>query len=215
MVHPQWILTAAHCVGKAHSCPYSTRITILAGTTRLNPNRRDPGYEERTVSKIHLQPKLDGRPHLCDGGSGDLALLRLDRALQMTNKIKKIRIGYKQRLDTHTWITISGWGKTEFEDSPDHLKKAELKLTRYSRDGGIMELTSPDGKKSACSGDSGGPATLAHGGDLLVGVCSGGDTAGCRPHDPKCYCGPSTGAADSSKYVNLANYEHWLKTTIR
>ena len=86
----------------------------------------------------------------------DLALLRLDRALHMTNKIKKIRIGYKQRLDTHTWITISGWGKTEFEDSPDHLKKAELKLTRYSRDGGIMELTSPYGKKSACHGDSGG-----------------------------------------------------------
>ena len=59
-----------------------------------------------------------------------------------------------------------------------------------------------------------GPATFAHGGDLLVGVCSGGYTAGCRPHDDKCYCGPSTGAADSSKYVNLANYGPWLKTTV-
>ena len=76
----------------------------------------------------------------------------------MTNKIKKIRINYDLRLDPdHRYrITISGWGKTELEDHPDHLKKAELKLTGYSRDGGIMTLTSPDGKKSACSGDSGG-----------------------------------------------------------
>ena len=74
----------------------------------------------------------------------------------MTNKIKTIRIGYKQRLDTHTWITISGWGKTEFEASPDHLKKAELRSTWHASDGGIFELTSPDGEKSACRGDSGG-----------------------------------------------------------
>ena len=88
----------------------------------------------------------------------DLALLRLDRALHMTNKIKKIRINYDHRLDPHHGysITISGWGKTEIEDHPDHLKKAELTLTGYSRDGGIMKLTSSDGKKSACTGDSGG-----------------------------------------------------------
>ena len=59
-----------------------------------------------------------------------------------------------------------------------------------------------------------GPATIVHNGDLLVGVASGGNKAGCHPNDDKCYCGPGTGAADSSKYVNLANYGYWLKTTV-
>ena len=84
----------------------------------------------------------------------DLALIKINPPLKMTDKVQMVRINQYESNLSGRMATISGWGRTESTYYPNHLKKADIEITR-NHDGIIDFETSYD-LQSACKGDSGG-----------------------------------------------------------
>ena len=78
----------------------------------------------------------------------------------MNDKVQMIRINDVENNLSGLNATVSGWGQTESETSPNHLKKAHLQVSTYCKHGycpeGIVNLWTTEAEQSICFGDSGG-----------------------------------------------------------
>ncbi|ACZ88016.1 S1 family peptidase [Streptosporangium roseum] len=202
LIHPQWVLTAAHCVDPTLVKP--------DGTVRIGSERRKSGGTVRSVVRTVTHPGYaqgEGkRPN-----RNDVALIRLDRPVSE----KPIRIAERPgRPGTPT--RLLGFGTVvESPDIdkwvfPDRLQQLE------TRRGAVAECApgyagrtrlctvSRVPKAMACNGDSGGPQIQRGRGGRweLIGATSGPGAP-----SPSCTGGPGL-------YSSVAAYASWIDKTI-
>nr|XP_048292096.1 serine protease 29-like isoform X1 [Myodes glareolus] len=184
IIHPQWVLTAAHCIHKRDADPSSFR--IHAGDVYLYG-----GKELLRVSQVIIhQDYVNGIL------GSDVALLRLEKPLDCSANIKPVKLtsGSLEVTSRYPcWVT--GWGRTHLFASlppPYRLQQVRVKIV----DNAVCEqiyhnatrhrnhnykfiqddmLCAGSEGRGTCYGDSGGPLVCRVAGSWnLVGVVSWG-----------------------------------------
>lgn len=141
--------------------------------------------------------------------NNDLAVIKLPSAIQFNSKIQMIALP-RRSSNPPSYVnvisTASGWGKTKDSDESvtNQLRFVKLQVisnrecSRHYAQGLIVSTTlctSTRGKKSTCSGDSGGPLTD---GKELIGVTSFVSQKGCEKQTP-------------AGFSRVTSYLQWIK----
>lgn len=167
LIHPYWVLTAAHCVEGVTPA----MIDIVAGIQNLATP--EAGFQQRTLTTITMHPDYD--PVTADN---DIALLRLTEPVTLgptagglevaTIALPAADVGNL----TGENATITGWGNTLAQPEPGgysfpaQLQQVEVPIVsnvacNASYNGDITDnmlcAGLYEGGKDSCQGDSGGP----------------------------------------------------------
>ena len=183
LIHPKWVLTAAHCVQVGREIYSPSKIDIAVGIHDLS----SPENWQRIRSKRVI-------PHPAYNSSSndkDIALIELETELN-SNPIVSLASG------THTYEnsqgTVIGWGRiSEDGNSSPILLQVSLpiisnelcnqsSMTKNMITSDMMCAGYAKGGKDSCKGDSGGPLVIFENNQwILVGVVSWG--IGCARPD--------------------------------
>ncbi|GFR93565.1 tryptase-2-like [Elysia marginata] len=197
LIHPQWIVTAAHCVN---------------GPDLSKANEwRALFWQKRASKEIDV---IVQHPGFVNGDNypNDIALLRLREpadvsGFDLRHACMPKREEWKKRWEK-CWIM--GWGESK-DDITSELKELEVKVRKNSecsaRWGWKRILNSHvcagDGGRGACNGDSGGPLICRQNGyHYLAGITSWG-VGGCQT------------AGYPSVFTRVAFYHNWIQGVIK
>lgn len=208
IVHPEWLLTAAHCTEVLRTPGWyvpAEELAVVAGTTDWTDFDRDHDAHLRFTSEIVVHPGWD-RSTL----RNDLALVRVDPGFDRV-AVDTIPLFDLPGPDDGESAFVLGWGATGTgEPSVERLSGALASIDEscglwpYAYAGfayeGLLCASAPDA--GFCQGDSGGPLVVERGGVvMLAGVVSFNSTLGC--------------AADPSYpdvYSRVASHADWIES---
>lgn len=174
VVHPWWVITAAHCV--INERPEDLEVVI--GTNDLT---NLTAAERIGVAEVIVHP--DYNEITVDS---DLAMLRLESP---TSAEPLALIDHGALDDPGVMATVTGWGRTSTIGFPSpQLREVDLPIVALATanalpafDGGLTVNMLPagfvEGGKDSCFGDSGGPLTVPSPvgeGTMLAGLVSFG-----------------------------------------
>lgn len=184
LVAPNWVLTAAHCLGDQNKNVSIKSLNIKVGATDLS----DPSQGVYVKASAAFSLKWWK-------GEGDIALIKLKKPildqdipyLLLANQYIMRVSGYEGAM-----ATVSGWGMTDEKNYrlPSLLQTANLPIASwqscaiFNRDDVNLsrhEICAgyTDGGKDACYGDSGGPLVVWDDGHpVQVGIVSWGRGCG-------------------------------------
>ncbi|KAH3884532.1 plasminogen-like [Dreissena polymorpha] len=185
LIHPQWLLTAAHCVSFLGNPEDKNNITVVLGE---HVQGREEGTEQtHTLDKIIIHPELV----LNDWKIvNDIALIKLSRPARMSEYVNTICIEPNYTAPDHSHCVAAGWGDLVEGagvgvEMPHHAS-VQIVPTSVCADRVNLHPDNPfviedsvvcavsEGRGS-CHGDSGGPLACFHDGHWTqVGVVSGG-----------------------------------------
>ncbi|XP_035707945.1 trypsin-1 [Folsomia candida] len=198
IVSPDWVVTAAHCVGGSPSS-----YTLVAGDHNLTLNE---GTEQsRSVTAIVIHPGYN-RPTIINN---DIALMRVDRPFEFNEFVGPAVIPQLNFVPT-ALATVAGWGMLSFPigDLPDVLMKVEVPhvadapcRTANIGVGVVTESMVCYGVvgKDSCKADSGGP--LMCGSDnALCGIVSWGKDCALDGYP--------------GVYTETSYFAEWIRSTI-
>ncbi|KAM7059377.1 kallikrein-1 [Molossus nigricans] len=187
LVHPQWVLTAAHCINDNYQ--------LWLGRHNLFDHEDTAQYVQVSESFPHPQFNLSFlKNHTTYPGedySYDIMLLRLTKPAQITDAVKVLDLPTEEPQLGSTCYA-SGWGSIEpypFK-FPDNLQCVDLELLPNEKCAKAHPEKVTDvmlcaghlkGGKDTCSGDSGGPLICD---GMLQGITSWGHTPCARPDKP-------------------------------
>ncbi len=202
IVHPEWIVTAAHCVEDG-----AGGVQVVAGETF------------RTGNSGQVRSVIGGAmfPGYVDPGRGkDIAMLKLSAPLDLGgSSAQAVKImtpdladaGFTQPTRV---ATVTGWGAlSEFGGSPNRLQRVDVPIISLSQAQQAYGSLTTDqlpaglvgiGGKDACQGDSGGPLVVAgpDGSPRLAGVVSWGFGCG-SPTFP-------------GMYARVSSFTNWIES---
>jgi len=212
LVHPEWVLTAAHCVFTEDLELLSFRFNSIDAYGELNPQ----GGAERNISEVHIHPEYDFGDLV--GQHVDLALFRLSEPVTDITPINlPIGLDPSELYQTNALVNVAGWGLVVENDTninPDTLQwvtsnvydfvLCETALGNSITDDffciGYTEGQAPSG---AATGDSGGPAWVYDSEDnaILTGIVHGA-------------LWDFTGLDQPGVFVKVANQLDWIESVI-
>ncbi|XP_037056783.1 serine protease 29-like isoform X2 [Peromyscus leucopus] len=191
LIHPQWVLTAAHCVHQRDADPASFR--IHAGDVYLYGGKELLRVSQVIVHQDYVHASL----------GSDVALLRLEKPLDCSANIKPVMLTSRSlELTSKYPCWVTGWGRYHMYASlppPYRLQQVRVKVVdnalceqlyhnatrhRYQGHKFIQDdmLCAGSEGRGVCYGDSGGPLVCRVAGSWnLVGVVSWG--YGCALRD--------------------------------
>ncbi|KAG9269002.1 trypsin-3-like [Astyanax mexicanus] len=195
LIHPQWVLSAAHCWRP------SNIIQVVLSEHNLAV---EDGFEQViNVSKIIVNPAFNSKTY-----SSDIMMIKLSRPAMLNAYVQPASLPDSDTspLDSRTTCTVSGWGVTRiytFYLSPvlravdvDFIYNCNVYLASRVNEF-MMCAGSRFGGKDSCQGDSGGP--LVCNGNL-EGIVSWG--IGCaNPYYP-------------GVYTRVRSFGKWINTVI-
>ncbi|CAJ0951846.1 unnamed protein product, partial [Mesorhabditis belari] len=177
-----WILTAAHCLAeevdgrKVLRDPKS--IFIVVGTNRIKPNF-DKTHQIRRVEQFYYPNTTKVLESNSSFLSGDIALLLLEKALDLNDNVKRILLPKKRPFSYEAFMI--GWGYVNISDyTPPMLQGIVMRIIwNHTECKGRSETLLVDETQfcayrdegGGCSGDSGGPLFRQN---TLIGVISSG-----------------------------------------
>jgi len=184
LVHPHWVLTAAHCVDTDRP----TTIDVVVGAHNLQTDE-PPMVRRVAVREIVLHPDYDAVT-----SDSDLALLVLAEPVVTVTPLEII--DWEVLCEPGRPAVVLGWGATTGNGTnfPAVLQEVGVPLVALAVanavpafDGTLTENMLPagpeEGGRDSCQGDSGGPLIVegaAPGVPMLAGVVSfGADTLDC------------------------------------
>lgn len=184
LVHPYWVLTAAHCTEDKQGVVYQPEeIFVVVGRTKLSEIEKG---ETLQVAEIIRHPDYDN-PDPARPPKDDLALLKLQTPSQQP--ILKLTDEYAGLTKVGEKGIVMGWGTTNpnGQNYPDDLYQTEVPFVSHELCN--SQRSYPDmitgqmlcagylkGGKDACVGDSGGPLIVeTEFGPKQVGIVSYGE----------------------------------------
>ncbi|XP_070000475.1 transmembrane protease serine 9-like isoform X2 [Penaeus vannamei] len=198
LIHPEWALTAAHCVEAIKSNGVEADL-LLGAHDLLHPQ---PQLQRRQITNLNSHPLYDSSTL-----DNDIALVRLASPATMTEYVHLACLSSEWSLRSSAVVT--GWGLLE-EGGPSAqvLQEAEVGVVEwadcrkvYGTELLASMMCAGGALRDACQGDSGGGLVVQapSGRWAVAGVVSWGD--GCaRPGYP-------------GVYANVSNFLPWVRST--
>lgn len=188
-LNDQVALTAAHCVTPLNNTAALPKqiFQVVGGITEVNETG-----QMLSIRKILVHPKYTKLDN--NGSVGDIAILFLNGSFNINDMIQPLALPKRGQKLTG-FVTVSGWGLTSSdalaEVSPVLLKQEFPIVNTATCNQWYQEISNTtsiyptnfcagykEGKRSPCSGDSGGPAMANVGGEqFLAGIVSWGATS--------------------------------------
>ena len=200
LIHPEFVLTAAHCVRQ--------RLYVRAGEHDL---LTDEGTEQEIrVAQVYTHPDYD-----VETVDNDMALLRLRKPFRMTKYVSVACLpSAKTYMDVDSMGTILGWGKRDNKEpfGTDVLHEAQVPIASvhscksvyedYFISNNMVCAGYKRGKVDSCAGDSGGPLLFEKNGRWFIyGITSFGEGCGRK--------------GKYGIYAKVPNFVKWIRKTIR
>lgn len=193
LIHPNWVLTAAHCLGGS--------MDVVLGANNLNA-------PEGTYERIQVIRQIQHPSYNSSTDDNDIALLELAQTSTQTTIAWNTNSAYNA---AGTNSTVIGWGNTAYPSTsyPEMLMQVDVPIVSNATCSASYpgEITSnmlcagyAEGGKDACQGDSGGPLMVAvdSGSYVQVGIVSWG--IGCAL------------AGYYGVYPRVSNYGTWISS---
>ncbi|CAB3260991.1 unnamed protein product [Arctia plantaginis] len=208
LINPEVVMTGAHVIYKY---PPGT-IKIRAGEWDTQTEKEIFGYEERAVKETYIHSNFNHK-----NLQNDIALLRLERPLELTEHINVICMPEQNEVfDSHKNCIANGWGKDVFGLKGRYaviLKKVEVDMVPHSRCSALLKKTrlganfklhnsfvcaGGEEGKDTCQGDGGAPLVCPTGNDRykLTGLVAWG--IGCGEKNVP------------AAYTNVPMYRDWV-----
>ncbi|KYO42583.1 mast cell protease 3-like [Alligator mississippiensis] len=136
LVEPDWVLTAAYCIGSSMVILGAHDISILEKT-----------QQRFTVQSVHPHPNYNSRTK-----KNDIALLKLHEKATITAFVKVIRLPNKRNtLSKGTKCSTAGWGLNDQEKPSNKLHKKDVIVHSWKD---CSQLYPSLSKKSICAGSN-------------------------------------------------------------
>ncbi|MCA9981779.1 MAG: serine protease, partial [Anaerolineales bacterium] len=184
LIHPNWVLTAAHCVYDDSGTQLASQVRITMGAHNRNQNE--------TTQQVQMAAQIIAHPgYNATTKDNDVALLRVNTPFTLNSSVQTVALAPTSPDPAGATSWATGWGAlSEGGPTSSILQEVSLPvLTNAQCEGWLREANGnfqfltenmicagfEQGGKDACQGDSGGPLVIQSGGNWqLIGVTSWG-----------------------------------------